>query len=233
MESVTPKSKTNIQKFKDITSWVILVAVFICCLLTAFRVYNMKTTGEQAFLFGYRPALILTGSMEPYMMTNSLCLTKEIKSPDDVEVGDVVSYHVNTNDGDTLRVTHRVIDIVDGKFYTKGDNNRVSDGYGLEFENLEAEVVGVWNGAVPLVEKAFWFAEKWDESITGKIICLSAAVALVCAYNLICMLFETVWAKVTGKNREEEGSLSEVSTSFSEPVHENSDIAAEDTLENS
>ena len=225
----TAKPKTKFQKFKDFVSWVVLIVVIICCILTGFRIHNMRTTGEQAFLFGYRPALILTGSMEPYMMTRSLCMTQEITSPDDVEVGDVVSYHVNTNDGQTLRITHRVIAIENGLYYTKGDNNKVADGYALPFENLEAEVIGVWNGGVPVVNLAYWFAGKWEESYTGKLICLCAAVAVVCAYNLICIFCGSLWSLITRKKEEED--LIVESTSTEKIVDNGSEATGEDAIQ--
>jgi len=189
--TATPKSQ--FKKITDKLSTVLLILTVICCILVGYRIHKMHTTGEQAYWFDHRPLLVLTGSMEPYMETNALCMTKKITSPDQVELGDVVTYHVNTNDGQTLRITHRIIAIDDGKYYTKGDNNRVSDGYALPFEALESEVVFVWNGASAFVDLMFWFAGKWEESYVGKLICFCAAVAVICAYNLICTFLGWIW----------------------------------------
>lgn len=190
-EQMAVKSpQTPFARVRNFISWVMFIAVICCCVLVAHRWYIMKTTGEQAFLFGYRPLIVLTGSMEPYMETSGICLTKQITSPDDVQVGDIVCYHVQTNDGKTLRITHRVIRIEDGLYYTKGDNNRVDDGYGLTFDNLEAEVVGVWNGAKPVVRHVMWLGNLLEsDPVMGTVISVSEAAIFICLYLLVCNLF--------------------------------------------
>lgn len=200
----TKKPLTPKEKAKDVFSWVGLIVMAICFVIVCNRVYVMRTTGEQAFILGYRPAVVLTGSMEPYMMTHSLCLNKEINSPDDVEVGDIITYKVDTNDGKFILVTHRVIAIEDGLYYFKGDNNNVADGYGLPYENLVSEVTHVWNGGVQVVDLALWFADQWKADNIGKFICISAGVGVVCAYHLLCMLLEFFWHLIFAKKKEED-----------------------------
>ena len=66
------------------------------------------------------PLVVVSGSMEPEIMTGSLCF---INYDDrNVDIGDVVAYE----SGD-ITVMHRVIDkTVDG-YITKGDNNDTED----------------------------------------------------------------------------------------------------------
>lgn len=168
------KEKKEESKLQAILSWVLLIVMAALLVFTIFRVVESKKTGEGVFLLGYRPVLVLTGSMEPYMMTNGIALTKEVDSLDDIAVGDVVTYHVMNDNGRKLLITHRIIAIDDGLIYTKGDNNNVIDGYPLTMDNVEAKVVGVFNGTA-------WLAAKWATT-TGKImlICFLAAIILLC-----------------------------------------------------
>ena len=108
------------------------------------------------------------------MMTNGVALTKEVDSLDDIAVGDVVTYHVMNDNGKKLLITHRIIAIDNGQIYTKGDNNNVDDGFPLSIDNIEAKVVGVFNGTA-------WLAAKW-QTTRGKVmlICFVVAIVLLC-----------------------------------------------------
>ena len=140
------EEKKKESKLHSIFSWVLLIVMAVLLVVTIFRVAESRKTGEGVFLLGYRPVLVLTGSMEPYMMTNGVALTKEVDSLDDIAVGDVVTYHVMNDNGKKLLITHRIIAIDNGQIYTKGDNNNVDDGFPLSIDNIEAKVVGVFNG---------------------------------------------------------------------------------------
>ena len=166
--------KTKWQSFKDVFSWVILFAMVGLLIFTSVNAYKAQKSGESNFLFGYRPVLVLTGSMEPYMMTNSIALTKEVTDMDQLEVGDVVTYHAETTDGRLIRITHRIIDIEGDLVYTKGDNNRVADGYGLTLDNIEAEVLTVFN-------QTAWLAAKW-QTVAGKVMIISFSIFLISFY---------------------------------------------------
>lgn len=181
------KEKKEENKLQKIFSWVLLIVMAGLLVFTIFRVAESRKTGEGVFLLGYRPVLVLTGSMEPYMMTNGIALTKEVDSLDDIAVGDVVTYHVLNDDGKKLLITHRIIAIDDGRIYTKGDNNNVDDGFPLTIDNVEAKVVGVFNGTA-------WLAAKW-QTTTGKIMLISFFVAII----LLCY---TIKAFRAGRKKE-------------------------------
>lgn len=68
-----------------------------------------------------KPAVVLSGSMEPTIHTGSLALINERDR--DIEVGDVIAFQV-----EDMFITHRVIEITDDGYYiTKGDNNDTPD----------------------------------------------------------------------------------------------------------
>lgn len=86
--------------------------------IIAFSVYillGVMIQKEEFYIFGYRPVLVLSGSMEPYMETNSIAIVQKTK---DINEGDVVMFRI---DEDT-RVCHRAVDIdAEGNITTKGD----------------------------------------------------------------------------------------------------------------
>lgn len=165
--------REKIHKLNDIFSWVLLIATSI---MLVFTLYTVATTpkGEGAFLFGYRPVFVLTGSMEPYMQTNGICLTKKVDDMTDIAVGDVVTFHIQGETGKNLNITHRIVSINNGIINTKGDNNNVTDDLPLTIENIDAKVVAVFN-------QSAWLIEKW-ETTTGKVMIISFALAIIFAY---------------------------------------------------
>lgn len=68
-------------------------------------------------LFGIRPYVVYSGSMEPKIPTGAVVFTKEgAYSP---ETGDIITFH----NEDTV-VTHRVVKKEEGTFITKGDRQQ-------------------------------------------------------------------------------------------------------------
>lgn len=187
-----------LKKVHDIFSWLFMFAMAIILVFTLINVSNAAKTGENVFLFGYRPVFVLSGSMEPYMMTHSICLTKEVTDINELEVGDVITFHVGEGT-EKINVTHRIISIENGYINTKGDNNYVTDDLFLTMENVDAEVICVFN-------EVAWLFEKW-ETTSGKIMIISFALAIVTAYfvlrNLVLMYFEKKDAQKKGIQSEE------------------------------
>ena len=84
---------------------------------------------------GYKPFIVLSGSMEPEILAGDLIVTKEI-APEDVQVGDVISFCVDQD----VVVSHRVTEIeTEGglSFLTKGDANIGMDATEVLPEDLE------------------------------------------------------------------------------------------------
>lgn len=148
---------------QEVISWVILTALLCLMCYTVFHVYTAKKkNGDNAFLFGYRPVLVLTDSMEPYLMTDGVALTKKVFAMSEIGVGDVVTYRIQSNTGKAISITHRVVSISKGGVITtKGDNNSVSDPYPLKISNIDAKVVYVFN-------QTAWIAAKW-QTLSGRV----------------------------------------------------------------
>lgn len=98
------------------------------------------------FIFGYRTAFVLTNSMEPKIPVGAILI--EEKYPEKMQVklktGDIITFKIRDGES-TMRVTHRIIKIQDGKIYTKGDNNPDRDPWSVMKDQVEGRVVYVFS----------------------------------------------------------------------------------------
>ena len=94
-------------------------------------------------LFGIKAYCVTSGSMVPTYQVGSLVYVKSV-DPEDLEVGDVISFML---DEDTV-ATHRIVEIVPDdedesviRFRTKGDANDSPDGSLVHCNNVIGKVV--------------------------------------------------------------------------------------------
>lgn len=106
---------------------IAVVAITICALLFV-GVFTVPR------LFGIRPFVVQSGSMEPAIPTGSVVFVNEHE--DDIKVGDVVTFGLSTGKGHAKKeegvyVTHRVNKMFkeENLIQTKGDANGTPDGY--------------------------------------------------------------------------------------------------------
>lgn len=100
---------SKLKKALDITSWVAIgLFVLLVVLLIGVR------------LFGIEPHIVLSGSMEPEILTGSLVYVKKIsvEESQNLKVGDDVTFLVDKNG---TKVTHRIYEVV-GPAYVKNQN---------------------------------------------------------------------------------------------------------------
>lgn len=87
-------------------------------------------------VFGYKPMMVLSGSMETEIYTGDLVFVKEV-DPNTLKVNDIIAFR---NEADTV-TTHRIIEIVEQNgeklFRTKGDNNSGEDANLVKMEDVE------------------------------------------------------------------------------------------------
>lgn len=74
-------------------------------------------------LLGYKPYVVMSGSMEPAIHTGSVCFIDTNAKYSEISVDDIIAFKTST-----MEVTHRVISINNEGLETKGDANENSDG---------------------------------------------------------------------------------------------------------
>lgn len=134
--------------YKSPSNWLILIA---CIILIPILIMNLsimmqaKTNSDKVpSVFGIKPFMVLSGSMETEIRRGDLILTK-IVEPSTLKVDDVIAFR----DAEGTVTTHRIIDIVVQDnvtyFITKGDNNNAQDRNLVEYEDVE----GIYIGRIP------------------------------------------------------------------------------------
>lgn len=88
---------------------------------------------------------VMSGSMEPYYHVGSVVIVDKHVAPEEIQVGDPITFRK----GDNAIATHRVIEINEDtqEFKTKGDANEVEDLAPVPFNN----VIGKAGMSVPMV----------------------------------------------------------------------------------
>lgn len=104
------------------------------------------------FACGIRPYITMSGSMEPYMQTGSICFVNTRVAYDEIKVGDVIAFNVASG----ARVTHRVIAITEEGMETKGDNNEISDGVSTTRANYHGKTLF----SIPYIGYAVKYAQQ-------------------------------------------------------------------------
>lgn len=84
-----------------------------------------------------RYARVASNSMAPAFTDKSKVFELPPSSPEDIQIGDVISFR----EGDMV-IMHRVIEIADGQYRTKGDANKEADKSLVSFDQIEGVVVG-------------------------------------------------------------------------------------------
>lgn len=113
--------------FKNvIILFLIVVLIEICYSKFVEKEYPVK-------LFGFSFLCVTTGSMEPTIDSGELIIIRE---KDKYLENDIVTYL----DGDGFLITHRIVNIYEGKMITKGDNNNLNDPE-VQMENIQGKVI--------------------------------------------------------------------------------------------
>lgn len=116
--------------YQSFSNWLLIIG---CVILIPILVINLwimfqsKTNSDKVpSVFGYKPFIVLSGSMESDIHKGDLIIAKEY-DPTKLKVKDIIAFR----DAENTVTTHRIIDIVenDGEkyFITKGDNNDTQD----------------------------------------------------------------------------------------------------------
>lgn len=126
--------------YRKLSKWLTII---ICCILSLILILNISiiiqanvNKDEVPSIFGYKPFMVLSGSMESQIHKGDLIFVKII-NPELLKENDIIAFR---DQQDTV-TTHRIIDIVskDGVTYfvTKGDNNDSQDQNLVEFTDVE------------------------------------------------------------------------------------------------
>lgn len=132
------KEKQRIYTIVKVVS-VILYAILIPIIIFNFTliIKSFINPNEIPDFFGYKTFVIVSGSMEPTIMTEDAILVKEVPQ-DKIKINDIISFSQRE-----AIITHRVIGIIEEngvtKYKTKGDNNNAEDKEKITYDQIEGK----------------------------------------------------------------------------------------------
>ena len=138
---------------KVVTVLILAFAV----LIMIFTLISVNTVGQdKACLFGYKPNIVLSDSMQDTFAVGDLEISKAV-DPDTLEVGDIVTFTSidPVNYGSVVSHKIREITTYEGEpaFVTYGTTTGVDDAYPVPFEN----VIGKYQFRLPKLGYFFEF----------------------------------------------------------------------------
>lgn len=162
------------------SNWGMIIACLILIpmlVINLYIIYQAKTNKDEVpSILGYKPFIVLSGSMETKIHRGDLIFVKEIE-PSELVLEDVIAFR----DAEETITTHRIIEIVEREgityFITKGDNNNNQDQNLVEFEDVE----GIYVGRIPGVGNVM---NALAEPTTIIIIGLGITILFVIGYSI-------------------------------------------------
>lgn len=173
MEKEKVKNKRKIKYYSSILVLLIIFAVII------------------KLVSRYKVVIVVTNSMEPTIMVNSLSILDKCRI-EDIKVGDIVMYKSRIG----FNVTHRVIRIKQDdsgiKLYTKGDNNLARDRYPVTKENFLGKIIYTNNNFA----KYFTANKKIAIFDYGTLVIVFCFLALVAGIELVLICSGIKYLKI-------------------------------------
>lgn len=145
------KKKNNFKEIfsfiSTVLSWTIFTLLIICAILLLYYFISTQIYARKGDKFEPKFSLytIISPSMVPNIRVYDVIVNLRVDSPEEIQIGDVITFTSTSTEsmGDT--VTHRVVSISkteEGKYsyQTKGDNNLIEDSSSVEYNNVIGKV---------------------------------------------------------------------------------------------
>ena len=158
------------KKTKTIIITILLILLLPILIINGVIIINSYINPDKIpSFFGWKPFIVLSGSMETQINTGDLVIVKETENTN-LNEGDIIAF----KNGDTV-ITHRIVERIEeeGKlqYKTKGDNNNVTDDWYVEPDNIE----GIYKFKISKLGNVAMFIQ----TPIGTITCLSIPIILI------------------------------------------------------
>lgn len=121
-------SKRSIKRrWNAVCGWVsgmLMIFLLIVAIYAVLSSYRERQYGTPFFLFGWKPVVVLSESMEPTYTSGDIIIVRERTGTP--RLNDIVLFR-ERHFGMNTYVTHRLIGKDEGGYITKGDNNAYAD----------------------------------------------------------------------------------------------------------
>ncbi len=155
---------------------IILIPVILINLILISKTYT--DTAHIPSVFGFRPVICLSGSMEDTFFTGDMILIRQTDRPAELSEGEVICYLT----GEGVAVTHRIVQVtqVDGetRYITQGDANNTPD----QLAVAPGQIEGVYTGTrVPKLGSLAMFMQ----TTTGMLLFIVCPLLLLAAWYVL------------------------------------------------
>ena len=170
------ESASSMQKLLTIIGTVLCIILLPILIINCILIVKSYTSEEVPNVGGYLPLIVLTDSMYPVIESGDLifCRTAD---PEEIQVGDVIAFFDPAGNGSSI-VTHRVTEVTEDGWRTKGDNNNTEDRLTVKHQKLVARyngtrIAGAGNVAL------------FMQTTPGLIICVVLPLVLLFGYDAL------------------------------------------------
>lgn len=158
------------QIFKKIISIIILIILITILFVSGtILIDSCLHPDEVPSFFGWKPFIVLSGSMETQISAGDIVVVKEIDTQN-LKKGDIIAFKE-----DDVVITHRIDEVEekDGQvqYITKGDNNKAQD-IGTVLPN---QIEGVFKFKISRLGNLAMFVQ----TPLGMIVCLSIPIIII------------------------------------------------------
>lgn len=136
-----------VKKILTMISWAIFVVLLLCAAVLLYyfiatKIYAVKGDGYEPKFNLYT---IISPSMTPNIKVYDVIVDFKVKNPEDIKVGDVITFNTDNPELAGNSITHRVISITKDEkgnylYQTKGDANLVEDSSLVPFSDVIGRV---------------------------------------------------------------------------------------------
>ena len=163
---------------------IILIYLTISFCSVGFNFNNM-------FVFGQRPTIIITGSMEPNIKVNSVVMLEPVEFKD-IEVGDIVRYTSHRG----FSVLHRVKTKTTSYLTTQGDANARPDEFVVTADMITGRVTSIHNEFADILTPIFGKFEYGN--MAGSVARYGLGfLIIICFLVVLIVLFIVIFEMIT------------------------------------
>lgn len=136
----------------------ILEIIFLLFMLFLCGVIIVSGTGKVPYVFGYRVLKVISSSMQPTIEDGTCVVIRQV-DPEEIQVGDIITFVADAPDIKGYLNTHRVSRIIQDAekgetlFITKGDAYEEEDDYPVE----ASQIVGRYVQTLPFGKEIYQF----------------------------------------------------------------------------
>lgn len=139
--------KDMLKYFSTIISWTIFTLLMICAVLLFYYFISMQLYALKGDKFEPKFSLytIISPSMTPNIQVYDVIINLRVDHPEDIHLGDVITFDSVSTEHNGNIVTHRVIGIIKDEngnysYQTKGDANLIEDSASVPYKNVIGRV---------------------------------------------------------------------------------------------